>query len=80
LTGAKIKTKDQKEKMKNISKAFDVDLFYQLGVNFNVVWSSRTSKLAEGSFEELKEDFPFKSIKLIFVSDGDYRNLMEDLI
>jgi len=59
LTGAKIETKDQKEKMKNIFKAFDVDLFYQLGVNFNVVWSNRTPKLAEGSFEELKEDFPF---------------------
>ena len=54
LTGAKIKTKDQKEKMKNIFKAFDVDLFYQLGVNFNVVWSNRTPNLAEGSFEELK--------------------------
>jgi len=59
LTGAKIETKDQKEKMKNIFKAFDVDLFYQLGVNFNVVWSNRRPKLAEGSFEELKEDFPF---------------------
>lgn len=54
LTGIKIYGRDQKEKMKVMFDALDVDLFYQLGVNLNVVWSDRKPRLIEGFFEELK--------------------------
>lgn len=59
LTGIKVEGENQKEKTKLIFDAFDVDLFYQLGVNLKVIWSNRKPRLIEGSFEELKEDFPF---------------------
>jgi len=59
LTGIKVNGGNQKEKMKTIFDALDVDLFYQLGVNLDVVWSDRKPRLIEGFFDELKEDFPF---------------------
>ncbi|MEM3390518.1 MAG: hypothetical protein QW491_14110, partial [Thermoproteota archaeon] len=59
LTGIKVHWKSQKDKMKAVFEALDVDLFYQLGVDLNVVWSDRKPRLTEGFFEELREDFPF---------------------
>lgn len=59
MTGIKVEGGNQKEKMKLIFDAFDVDLYCQLGVNLEVIWSNRKPRLIEGSFEELKEDFPF---------------------
>ncbi|MEM3523208.1 MAG: uroporphyrinogen decarboxylase family protein [Thermoproteota archaeon] len=59
LTGIKVNGKSQKEKTRALFEALDVDLFYQLGVDLNVVWSDRKPRLTEGFFEELREDFPF---------------------
>jgi len=50
---------DPKEKMRVIYSALDSDLLYQLGVRLDVIWNDKPAELGEGSFDNLKRDFPY---------------------
>jgi hypothetical protein len=60
VTGVKIRgLEDPAERMRRLYEALDVDMMYNLGVRFDVIWSNRRPKLGHGYFEDLKEDFPY---------------------